>query len=262
LKSADADAVHDLRVKIRRLNQAQSVFSAKEQHKLRSSLKKLMKLAGAVRDRDITLELTSESKWASAALRSGFAAERQDAERVLLKSLKRWLTHNNAASRIALRPAAFGESARHALRSIARKFFARGARAANGATPQELHKFRIAAKKFRYTLELFAPVLGSGLNVWMERIKDVQSRLGEINDYETARRMVAGLVSEGSAPDGSGKVAADLERRQRAKVKEFHKLWTAEVARTWKRSLLPGLLDPTAGPEAPGLKSATASSSS
>ncbi len=264
LKSADADAVHDLRVNIRRFSQAETVFQSSlgaKEHKLRSRLKKLMALAGAVRDCDITVKLASKSKWTSATLRSRVEAERRDAEKVLRKSLLRWLNHNDHASRIAApKPAAEGNE-RRALVSIGKKFFARGENATKGATPQQLHKFRIATKKFRYALELFASIYGPGLKIWLEPIKGIQSRLGDINDYETARHMVTRLDSSDS--NGSGrsrahKVVADLKKKQRAEVQEFHKLWTAEVAHDWKNSLLPALRDPTVGLQAPGGKIATA----
>jgi CHAD domain-containing protein len=265
MKSADADAVHDLRVKIRRLSQAQTVFQSsfgvKEHKGFRSRLKKLMTQAGAVRDCDITMKLASKSKWTSAALLSRVEAARQDAEQALHKSLRQWLNHNDNASRIAVTEPAIEGHERRALLSIGKKFFARGENAANGATPQELHKFRIATKKFRYALELFASIYGPGLNIWLERIKGVQSRLGEINDYETARHMVARLDSwdaNGSDPNGTRKIVADLKKKQRAGVKEFRKLWTPEVAHDWKRSILPALRDPKAGLQAPGRKNATA----
>lgn len=261
LKSADADAVHDLRVKIRRLSQAQTVFKspfgAKQHKRLKFGLKRLMTLAGAVRDCDITMKLASKSKWSSAELRSRIGSERKDAEKVLLKSLNEWLSDNHAAAQTAPAPPVVDGSERRALLSIAKKFFVRGASAANGATPKELHKFRIAAKKFRYTLELFAPVYGANLKRWLEQIKEIQSRLGNINDYETARHLISGIESLTS--NGSRRVVADLKAKQRAEVKEFHRLWTAVVARAWKHSLLPGLRNPKAAIQAPRPKEGTPS---
>jgi hypothetical protein len=73
--------------------------------------------------------------------------------------------------------------------------------------------------------------------------------------------MVARLDSwdaNGSDPNGTRKIVADLKKKQRAGVKEFRKLWTPEVAHDWKRSILPALRDPKAGLQAPGRKNATA----
>ena len=59
-KSKNADTVHDLRVSIRRFTSCLKVypqfFPAKESKKIRKRLKKVMKAAGEVRDRDIALE--------------------------------------------------------------------------------------------------------------------------------------------------------------------------------------------------------------
>lgn len=46
------------------------------------------------------------------------------------------------------------------------------------------HEFRIAAKKFRYTLEIYAPVLGTHFEVALEAVREMQSYLGEIHDCD------------------------------------------------------------------------------
>src|ERR1051326_5383177 len=57
----DPDAIHDLRVAIRRLSRCLRVFSqfypGRSWKKARAQLSELMHAAGAVRDRDIALEL-------------------------------------------------------------------------------------------------------------------------------------------------------------------------------------------------------------
>lgn len=64
-KKADADAVHDLRVSIRRLNRCLRVFSqfypGNSWKKVRRRLGELMGAAGEVRDRDIAIRLLHEA---------------------------------------------------------------------------------------------------------------------------------------------------------------------------------------------------------
>jgi CHAD domain-containing protein len=64
-KSCDEQAVHDLRVSIRRLNRCLQVFSQfypdRSAKKVRRRLKGLMEPAGMVRDLDIALELLSDA---------------------------------------------------------------------------------------------------------------------------------------------------------------------------------------------------------
>jgi len=43
---------------------------------------------------------------------------------------------------------------------------------------------RIAAKRLRYTLELFAPLYGSGLKPAIAQVKKIQEQLGEIHDAD------------------------------------------------------------------------------
>ncbi|NMC21939.1 MAG: CHAD domain-containing protein [Thermogutta sp.] len=56
------------------------------------------------------------------------------------------------------------------------------------------HEFRIAAKKFRYTLEICAPVLGADFEVALEAVREMQSYLGEIHDCDVWVAELEGAV--------------------------------------------------------------------
>jgi CHAD domain-containing protein len=62
---------------------------------------------------------------------------------------------------------------------------------------EELHNMRIAAKRLRYTLELFAPVLepegGADL---LGRITEVQERIGAIHDCDVLFPLVQDTLEE------------------------------------------------------------------
>ena len=49
---------------------------------------------------------------------------------------------------------------------------------------EELHNMRIAAKRLRYTLEIFAPTLGKDAGKLLKTVEDVQERLGFIHDCD------------------------------------------------------------------------------
>src|SRR5215467_5267048 len=87
----------------------------------------------------------------------------------------------------------------------------------------ELHQFRIICKKFRYTLELFAPTFGPALNARMEVIKRAQGLLGDINDYDTVRRIL-------SSYKGDERLVLWLKKRQRRRVEDFHRFWSQMLA--------------------------------
>jgi CHAD domain-containing protein len=111
--------------------------------------------------------------------------------------------------------------AQHALDRIGKDFFERGNEAASPkASPLDMHRFRIVAKKFRYTLELFQP-----LSPLVERIKRVSALLGDINDCVTAAAIVPPL-------------AAHLKKRQRKKTEEFRQYWASEFAKLRKKPIV------------------------
>jgi CHAD domain-containing protein len=237
-----ADAIHDLRVAIRRFAQSMAVFKAsfpqKESRKIRRRLKAILTLAGEVRDCDIALEtLTAHGETALAA---ELRARRKSGQGQFIASLKRWVTrHSLSKWRRVLRAGAGSlpveESAQRELCRLAKGFFREGSRAAGAhATAGELHEFRIAAKKLRYTLELFQGLYGPAAEEWLVRIRDVQSLLGSINDYRAVRSLVSDL-------NGDPRIAAALRRKQHRKTEEFRRLWAATfsggVARQWIHSL-------------------------
>jgi CHAD domain-containing protein len=49
---------------------------------------------------------------------------------------------------------------------------------------EKLHAMRIAAKRLRYTLEIFAPLETNGFKPWLKRVRGVQEMLGAIHDCD------------------------------------------------------------------------------
>jgi len=249
IKSHNADAVHDLRVAIRRFVQALRVlkpcFRGKELRKIRRELKGIMAVAGEVRNHDIALKLLAKSKRTErASLQPKIQSGRREAERSLITLLKSWLQRKSSLKwRGALERAAeqagedFGkaptaETARQMLPGMAQDFFERGDQAAGvKAHPRELHRFRLVSKKFRYSLELFTPLCGTSLNPKLEAIRRVQTLLGDINDFETVRNMLAQYP-------GTETVIAWLKKRQRKRLGQFREYWAttfgpAEERESW-----------------------------
>jgi CHAD domain-containing protein len=149
----------------------------------------------------------------------------------LLALLKRWPDRQSSLKwRSALESAAaqaeedyskapIAQTARQVLPRRAQEFFERGDQGAGAeASPEELHRFRIVSKRFRYTLELFTPLYGVSLNPKVEAIRRVQSLLGDINDFETVRNLVGRW-------EGGEMVAAWLKKRQRKAMVKFREHW-------------------------------------
>lgn len=106
------------------------------------------------------------------------------------------------------------------LPGLARDFFARGRQAAQAARAEELHEFRLAAKQFRYTLELLKPAYGDGLDQYVEQVKELQDHLGVINDCVTT----LGLM-EGREDKQTRRFRAYLEGKQTKETEAFRAFW-------------------------------------
>src|SRR6185503_14600087 len=74
-------------------------------------------------------------------------------------------------------------------------------RAANPRKMRALHDMRIAAKRLRYLLELFAPLFGPYAVTAAKRVKDLQDLIGEIHDCDVTLPRVEALVDELRAHD-------------------------------------------------------------
>jgi len=98
-RSHDPDAIHDLRVSIRRFNQGLRVFGqffpAREAKKIRRRLRVILNAAAKVRDRDIAQELFAQAGVAGAApICQTLATQRKENERELRDLLKRFETRD------------------------------------------------------------------------------------------------------------------------------------------------------------------------
>jgi len=240
-KSRDPESVHDLRVALRRFAQTLQllgdVFSGKKMHKIGLRVKKIMRAADELRDFDTTLRLLAKAhRSGSSAPRSKLQARRKESERLLAALLKRWTERKSSVKwRTALQAAvaqADGEiakttiqrSAQQATPKLAGKFLQRGKEAARAnASLPDLHACRVAARKFRYALELLGPVSNSPLNAWLPDIRRVQTMLGDITDCQAARE----LVSSYPAAD---QFDSWLKKRQRKAVNTFRQFWEETFA--------------------------------
>ena len=123
-------------------------------------------------------------------------------------------------------------NARARLPKMAEKYFNKGRVASDGKrSPKELHGFRIATKRFRYSLEIFRPVFGTSLDRYLSSLHDLQHTLGKLSDY----RSIGDLV------DGDHELEAKLTQETDKHLKEFHQQWKVldgeGQLKRWKRYL-------------------------
>ena len=113
-------------------------------------------------------------------------------------------------------------NARVILPRMAVAYFENGRKLAQDPpSASELHGFRLDTKALRYTLELFRPCYGPGLERRLAVLRKIQTYLGEINDYATTIQLVAARLPEDDAE--RPRIQRLLEARARRKTAEFRR---------------------------------------
>lgn len=227
------DEVHDFRVAVRRLAQALRVFSAlwpgKEAKRMRKTLKPALDAAAHVRDLDVDSELL---------VRVGLRADhpliekmRRDRERgalaftghlYLLRSQGvplDWLERLELVRETGQDAAEF---ARGLLPPMAAEFFEAGEKAVLKASAPQLHAFRLAAKRFRYTLEIFTPFYGPTMEKRIAVVREIQGLLGRRQDCAVTMQW---LDAAASFDAEAREAMRALERRARKLEEEFARYW-------------------------------------
>ncbi|GAB4463449.1 MAG: hypothetical protein OHK0029_32070 [Armatimonadaceae bacterium] len=107
----------------------------------------------------------------------------------------------------------------------------------------ELHQMRIAAKRLRYTLELFAPVLGDEAQRVLKSVEEIQEQLGKIHDCDVLFPLIVKTVGAESeqearrsdkrpdslppvlAAEGLSQLLADKRREREERYYRFLQFW-------------------------------------
>jgi len=116
-------------------------------------------------------------------------------------------------------------NARVRLPAMLRAYFDQGRRltGSSSSSVAPMHPFRLETKALRYTLELFRPCFGPGLEGFLLSLRRIQDCLGALNDYATTRDLIsAGLPRH--APDRE-KLDRVLMARAKRKSLEFRAYW-------------------------------------
>jgi CHAD domain-containing protein len=239
-RSDDHDAVHDMRVAIRRLRSilrtARSMLDRGWVDELRGELDRFGQLLGAVRDLDVLLEHLS-----AAAAELGAEADGRE----LLAPLEL----DRGRARAELRAAMSGRRYRLLLErldsavrylpvtrtdvkveKLARKEFKkllRFERRADLDDDGQLHKLRIRGKRARYAAELAETERGPRATKFVAAAKELQDTLGEHQDavvaVERLRRLA--LVEDCDTAFLAGRLAEREEQRKRLAREAFPSVW-------------------------------------
>ncbi len=252
----DPEALHDLRVAVRRLRAVVRVFAPafppRWREHLISELHWLGEITGPVRDLDVQLTRTQlYGRALPAGHRAGLAALRtyMDTERTRRRAdllagldsrryfrlLLRLEGFALARSQTPMRNAAAHEpitqaGAHHARRAW-RRLRRRGNKIKGAPAPEDLHALRIRAKRLRYLLEFLQELTGKRGRTLVKRLVRLQDLLGAYHDAVVTAEFVhryaegpgtqlgaAGLLTLGSLTNAALRVADEHCR-------EFHHTW-------------------------------------
>ena len=225
LAEHQAGAVHQARIALRRLRSALSLFratvSGKEYQALREEVGWLASRLGDARDADVLIagdhglgddglaraDMQRRRDKAYDRLEKALRSERT---RALMLRLALWIELGSWRFRVRSGQPVAALAARQLERQW-RKVRRHGAKIAE-ARASERHRLRLDIKKLRYSAEFLAGLYArrpkaARRDRFVDALRDLQDRLGELNDADAADRAAARL-----APGGRG--SADRVRRQ------------------------------------------------
>ncbi len=248
LQGRDANALHQVRVAIRRLRSAFSLFGDliddPQGSRIRAELKRVTEPLGHARNLDVFLATTLpaererhpdepgllnlETQLQDQRTRAYEAVQtlmRSEAWRALLLDLVGWINAgpwllDEAEERVRLREEAARDFAVRELDRRRRQVKRRG-RDLDALSPEDRHQVRIAAKKLRYGAEFFAGLYPANKAVkrhatFVKALSELQDHLGALNDIATGHEVVRDIAGEhagASALFAAGMTVADLEAR-------------------------------------------------
>ena len=234
---ADAEAVHQLRVAVRRLRSALSTFKAlvcdARVEAVKADLKWLATSLNDARNLDVFAEGAAQQAKAMAspppgmeALTTGLdaarrrawarAAETASSERfrALMIETTAWMETGDWLE--AAQPAPAKPFAGRALRQRLKKVLTRG-KHLRRADDVGRHRLRIEGKKLRYAAEAFAGLYPTkAMNRFIDRVKTLQEALGDLNDLVVAGPLLASLPLDPQAAFAAGELLGlRLARKRR-----------------------------------------------
>ncbi len=206
IEDTDEEAVHDLRVAMRRIRSllkvVRPVFGQYYVKLIRDEFKKVADATGALRDEEVMAET-----FGALSLDEGhrdawkpWLARRQQREKVLRSqvvqllrdgALEAPMTHLRALIRLPVPPGQDKEAHKFARRTVLGAHFeVESLRTANVQDKTTMHDLRIAYKRLRYAVEALSPVLPPELRAWGSVATKFQKVLGNIHDHDVALEVV------------------------------------------------------------------------
>lgn len=247
-KAQDPEGIHRIRVSIRRLRAIFKPLSdVGEEPRLEKQLEALADELSPIRDADVFLELVETTAAGSknnqrVALAPLVAAVRADAETSHSLSLKlfRSVRFRRLIADLENAPAveAGGEAAaidadawRSDIAASFKRMRRRWRQACKTGEIADLHRFRIAAKKVRYALELSPEADKGVLAKALKRLRKLQDAVGEITDLHFATEKLSAICDQNAESWSAVQLAAArsmqelFSKRAKRKLRNVSRLY-------------------------------------
>jgi CHAD domain-containing protein len=249
-KAPEPDAVHDLRVAIRRCRSVAAVMEEVDPDQawpdMRKLGKKLFRQLGELRDTQVLEEWTKQLGPESDAIRerllTGFDAQEKEFQQAALKAVdkfdqKSWRRLERKLRRRSRLVPLDGLAAECLALERLEAVKELHARALRADKPEAWHALRIGVKRFRYAVESLLP---SRYQQWQESLKRVQDLLGEVHDLDVLFAKVA-EVSPGLEESRSA-WAERLSSQRHTRIEEYRGLTLGDggLWQQWRRELPQG----------------------
>jgi len=244
---ADEEAIHDLRVAIRRLRtmvkMARPLYGRWHTDVVRRAFADVMRATGELRDAEVLDEtladLAAEPHPALAAWQSSRAARqgklrRQVEARIERGELDRARLLLKALLVFPVEPSRDMDLAKFARRTVERA--RRVVESGRDVPPEDvegLHELRISYKELRYSIELLADALPLDARAMLEPAAVFQKRLGEIHDADVALDVLdaARTIPDAVREESLALLRAKRERKLAKYLRELDPLGAAARAK-------------------------------
>ena len=268
LQGDDPEAIHDLRVASRRLQQVVDLLYAKPRprkiRKLRRAIQRSRQIFSAVRNCDVLMQrlngllarkrTSQRETWT--AFQRHLEARRSDAFQQAVKKL----THLNLSGFYVRMQDALntpreggdlagaggdgsspvaeseppGDRLKKELQATWESFDARVLRAQSERRPATLHAVRIAAKRLRYLIEVMQELRVADGRKILSGLRRLQQELGEWHDLEVMQQMMAEMVGRPAFLRNNLHLSIQIEklmlRNQNSKVAYEEKLFESAIS--------------------------------
>lgn len=245
VESSDDEAIHDLRVAIRRLRtmlkMARPLFGRWHADVVRKAFADVMKATGDLRDEEVleeTLDGLSEHPAFMTWLRARKARERK-LRRAVTARIERGELDRARLMLKALLVFPFDPTRDMELSRFARRTVERARRVVEKGrdVPIDdmlgLHELRISYKELRYSIELLAEALPLDSRAMLEPAVVFQKRLGEIHDVDVANEVLtkARVMPTEAREDALAALARVREKRIGKYLRELDPLGAAPATK-------------------------------